>query len=130
MGITHLLFMVTCILTYKTGICITLDIGCSSTTSNRKIMKWMKYKPVVPLEWSTQSGSFMTTPKFKADFCLLEFSVMTFLMWKYHLYNSTEGCYGVIIVGDLPASLIIDIILFDKNISCGGYHNRDTYTPW
>ena len=49
-----------------------------------------------------QSGKFTTTKKENVDFCLPEFSAKKIALWKYHVNESTDGRYGMILYRERP----------------------------
>ena len=60
-------------------------------------MKWLQHKPDMPTECSKQAGDFTNTVKVKVDLCLPEFSSTKELTWNFHMDDSTEVQYYIII---------------------------------
>ena len=53
------------------------------------------------------------------DFCLPEFSATKIVMWKFHVDESTNGRYDMILGRDLLTALVIDLKSSD-NVIIGG----------
>ena len=67
----------------------------------------------------TQAGKFTTSKKVNMDFCLPEFSATKILMWKFHVNESTNGRYAMILGIYLLTALGTDLN-FSENVIIGG----------
>ena len=69
--------------------------------------------------WKNQIAGKFTTSKVNAYFCIPEFSAAKVITWKFHMDESTNGRYYMILGRDLLTALVLDL-KFSKNvIICG-----------
>ena len=66
--------------------------------------------------WETQYGKFATSKKVNVDFCLPEFSAKKIGTWKFHVDESTNGTYNMILGRDLRTALELDLKFSEKAI--------------
>ena len=48
--------------------------------------------------WEIQADKFTTSKKINLDLCLPEFSAAKIVTWDFHVDDSAEGRYGIILV--------------------------------
>ena len=66
--------------------------------------------------WETQAGNFKTSKKVNVDFFLPEFSATEIVTWKYHVDESNNGRYDIILGRDLLTALVLDLKFSDNFI--------------
>ena len=86
-----------------------LDSGSSSTIVVIELNPKLKSKEAEKTMWETQSGKFTTSKKENVDFFLTEFSATKIVTWKFHVKESTNGRYDMILGRDLLTVLGLDI---------------------
>ena len=69
--------------------------------------------------WETQAGKFTTSKKVNIDFCPPEFSATKIVTWKFHVDESTNGRYDMILGRGLLTAPGLDLE-FSKNVIIGG----------
>ena len=69
--------------------------------------------------WETQSGNFTTSKKVNVAFCLTEFSATKIVTWKFHMDESTNVRYDMILGRDLINALGL-YLKFSDNFIIGG----------
>ena len=84
---------------------ILFDSRRSSTIVMVNMTSILKTKESAETMWETQAGKFTTSNKLNVDFCLPEFSSTKMVTWKCHVYESTNGRYGIILGRDLLTAL-------------------------
>ena len=67
----------------------------------------------------TQSGKLTTSKKVNTDFWLPEFSATKIVMLKFHVDESTNGRYDMILGRDLLTALVMDLKFSDNVIIDG-----------
>ena len=67
--------------------------------------------------WQIQDGKFTTSKKLDVDLFLLEFITTKIVMWKFHVGESSEGGYNMILGRDLLAALVLGIKFCDNVIN-------------
>ena len=72
------------------------------------------------MQWHTQEGCIATNIKVKIDFTLPELSATRTLMQNFHVDDSTEGIYYVILGRDILEALGLNLKLFDHFIESDG----------
>ena len=55
--------------------------------------------------WETQAGKFTTSKKVNIDFFSPDFSATKIVTWKFHVDESTNGIYDMILGRDLLTAL-------------------------
>ena len=66
--------------------------------------------------WQIQDGNFTTSKKLDVDLFLLEFITTKIVKWKFHVDESSEGGYDIILGRDLLAALVLGIKFYDNVI--------------
>ena len=97
---------------------IIFDNRRSSTIMKGKLTPKLKSKEALKNMWETQAGKFTTSKKLNVEFLLPESSVKKIMMWKFHLDDSTNGRYDMVLGRDLLTALRLDI-KFSDNIIIG-----------
>ena len=93
----------------------------SSTTVMNNLTSKLKCNNSTTPMWQTQTGKFTTNNMTMVDFFLPEFSVTKIVTYKFHVDDSTEMRYNMILgrylLGELHI-LQVDLVLFldKKNI--------------
>ena len=79
----------------------------------------LKSKETAETMWETQSEKSTTSKKVTVDFCLPRFSAKNIVTWKWHVDESTNGRYDMILGRDLFTALGLDL-KFSDNVILGG----------
>ena len=79
----------------------------------------LKHKETAKTLWETQSGKFTTSKKVNVDFFLPEFSATKIVTWIFHVDESTNSVYDMILGRDLLTAVILDL-KFSDNVIVGG----------
>ena len=80
---------------------ILLDSGCSSMILIVRLVKNQKLKKYAVMQWNKQDGTITNNLKVKVYFTLTTLSAKNVVTWKYHVGDSVEGGYNMILVRDI-----------------------------
>ena len=105
---------------------IILDSGSSSTIVTGKLTSKLKTKETAENTWETQSETFTASNKVNINFCLPDFSATNIVTWKFHIDESTNSRYYIILGRYLLTALVLDL-KFSGNVIIG---REGPYEGW